>query len=451
MTEKNDNSSTETTLKNDKLSILLDNTGFHSLGPVFGIDIGKNKKKTTPKFVINKRLLHLLGAFLLSDEITLVKPETELKDVKDVSSEILKKLEPLGSKNSTEDLVRQFDYVENAELEEEFRSASRELAKGLSSFINKPDQLNNLIRQIKEKKLLPGKVKSANLPYDPNDEKYKNREFDDLKKIWESNKDSNFPYAHVYMIHQEELNETLKELRRDHKDINSLFYEFLHTYFSNERNKVFLKSADSLFYAPAYDRSWLMLEGLKFSSQTSRDRRDVERLKKIVLAPSLSLMGLWAISKHRHKTMNSRVKEILKESRSQDSSTDVMENIKDFRKSLLDYIQASKEDFPKKYKKHQEKVELLEKEIIEELTLNNFFKKWYKDMKDAFSVADFITMGIALSSCNIETMITISTIKTMPPFVVNIYNDYSSRKSRRSILDDMHLANDMVGDLFSSK
>ena len=92
----------------------------------------------------------MLGAFLLSDEITLVKPETELKDVKDVSSEILNKLELLGSKNSTEDLVRQFDYVENAELEDGFRSASRELANELSSFIKEPNQLDDLIRQLND-------------------------------------------------------------------------------------------------------------------------------------------------------------------------------------------------------------------------------------------------------------------------------------------------------------
>ena len=40
--------------------------------------------ETTPKVVTNKRLLHLLGAFLLSDEITFVKPETELESVKDL-------------------------------------------------------------------------------------------------------------------------------------------------------------------------------------------------------------------------------------------------------------------------------------------------------------------------------------------------------------------------------
>ena len=88
-----------------KLSILVDHTGFLS------IERGLNIRDFSGAFS-DRKLIHLLGAFLLSDEITMAAPRTELKSVFEDLERVLDKLETLTRKTTVMGSIRFFDFLD---------------------------------------------------------------------------------------------------------------------------------------------------------------------------------------------------------------------------------------------------------------------------------------------------------------------------------------------------
>ena len=449
-----------------KLSILVDHTGFLS------IERGLNIRDFSGAFS-DRKLIHLLGAFLLSDEITMAAPRTELKSVFEDLERVLDKLETLTRKTTVMDSIRTFDFLDpqyHDSLQTGLVEAANNMVTELELFVNAgPKKLRELIAHIDVSGILPGSVKSYNVPYNRLFVRYAEKNLDELREIWKT-RNRNLPWAHIYMMQQENLNSTIKRLFNLNIADISQINEFLHAYFRKAINALLSNMASSQFYSPTYHRSRLYLQRQKmvFPSKTavSNNSEDIgpsQQLPFEILSPSLNLMGLWAISNARSKGIkepNRAIKEILEESSSPDSSNDVMQEIKDFRKVLTDYIYASqslksetqKNEFLNKHKKIRGKVDNLAEGIRKDLSFKVAAKCLSRDIShNPISMGDIVSI-LATSALIDPTMglfasLRPTTDKLIMPAIRNMFSNYQIRRNLRSILDDMDLADKTIQDI----
>jgi hypothetical protein len=175
-------------------------------------------------------------------------------------------------------------------------------------------------------------------------------------------------------------------------------------------------------------------------------------------------MGLWAISNVRSKRIkepNRAIKEILEESASPDSSDDVMQKIKDFRKALTDYIYASqslksetqRNEFLNKHKKIRGKVDNLVEGIRKDSSFKMAAKCLSRDIShNPISMGDIVSI-LATSALIDPTMdlfasLRPTTDKLIMPAIRNVSTTYCIRRNLRSILDDMDLADKTIQGIF---
>ena len=451
-----------------KLSILVDHTGFLS------IERGLNLRDFSDAFS-DRKLIHLLGAFLLSDEITMAAPRTELKSVSEDLEWVLGKLETLTRKTTVMDSIRTFNFLDtyyHDSLQTGLFDAANNMAAKLELFVNAdPGELRKLIAHIDVSEILPGSIKNYNVPYNRLFVRYAEKNLDELRKIWKT-QNRNLPWAHIYMMQQENLNSTIKRLFNLNVADISQINGFLHAYFRWHLNELLSSMASSQAYCPTYYRNQLYLRGQKMlpdhqskmASNNGEDPGPSQQLPFGIVSPSLSLMGLWAISNARSKGIkepNRAIKEILEESASPDSSDDVMQEIKDFRKALTDYIHASqslksetqKNKFLNRHKKIRDKVYNLAEGIRKDSSFKVAAKCLSRDIShNPISMGDIVSI-LATSALIDPTMgLLVSlgpvTDKLIMPCIRNMFSNYQICRNLRSILDDMDLADKTIKGIF---
>jgi hypothetical protein len=258
--QANADKKTETTQTEfPKLSILVDHTGFLS------IERGLNIRNFSDAFS-DRKLIHLLGAFLLSDEITMAAPRTELKSVSEDLERVLGKLETLTRKTTVMDSIRSFNFLDTHYhdfLQIGLVDAANKMAAELEILSEVgPQGLRKLIAHIDVSGILPDSIKKCNVPYNRAFAKYAGKDLEEIRQIW-AHQNRNLPWAHIYMIQQENLDSTIERLFNLNVADISQINGFLHAYFRKTLNELLSNMASSQFYCPTYYRGQLYLQGQK--------------------------------------------------------------------------------------------------------------------------------------------------------------------------------------------
>ena len=451
-----------------KLSIMIDHTGFQDL------------KKSVKRGIVlknplaNKNVIRLLGAFVLSDEITLTDPETELKRVRKKSNKIKKNLENVLKYDTYNDSFRTFDYRER-NLEEGFLKAAEKMAWDMGCLMASSEGvLRQHILMQRKKRVLPPKIK---VDYISLFQEYSKpgavNDLDGLRKISEKEKERPFPWGHVFMLQQNPLKDLLKKLMEiEHIHKNSM-NNLLHAYFSKARNELFSSYANSQYSLPAHDRGLLFLEGLRlivpatnYTSPGNRIKIDKKSLCFGGLCPSLSLLGLLALLEAKKRKIRARkdiLKEILAESASKDSSTKLMAELKKFRRALVCYIEAidawqsdsGKDTFKRHFESFIEKFESLSAEIMEELDYLDIAKDIPERFWKSLSLSDIPMFFLIASapedwlSILLGSSIAAKVLDTIQELPTDLYTTFDTKRRLKSILDEMELTDEVISGILN--
>ena len=460
-----DNESKTTQTECPKLSIFVDHTGFLSIER--GLKIRDFKDAFS-----DRKLIQLLGAILLSDEITMAAPDTELEIVSDDLKRVFGRLEKLIPGTTVIDSIRTFNFLDTQHhdhLEKGLVDAANKMAIELELLVNADrKELIKLITDLDRSGILPDNIKSYHVPLAF--KSYAGISLEKLQEIW-ATQDRNLPWGHVYMIQQEKLNNALRKLFDKLNDVNkSQINSFLHAYFRKAFNELLSNMASSQFYSPTHHRGRLYLQGQKMvlnqllskapSSHNSEYRESGQEFFPFQsLGPSLSLMGLWALSKARSKRIKEPhivIKELLEESINPGSSNDVMHEIKSFRKVLSNYVCAVQvlpretqgNGFADKHEEFYKKLDCLVGELKKDSSFVAVAKGWGRDIRetDPISVGDIVSVLLILCDPNNSLLYALPfvTDKLVKPGIKNILESYRIRISLRSILDDMDLADKTI-------
>ncbi|MCF8144792.1 MAG: hypothetical protein K9N21_12820 [Deltaproteobacteria bacterium] len=447
-----------------KLSVMIDHTGFQDLEETVGSGIALKDP------LANKNVIRLLGAFILSDEITLTDPETELKRVRKKSNKIKKKLENVLGYDTYNDSIRTFDYRER-NLEEGFLKAAEKMAWDLSCLMgSSEDVLRHHILMQRKKRVLPPKVK---VDYISLFQEYsKPGEVNDLgglRKISEKDKEKPFPWGHVFMLQRNPLKDLLKKLLEIENINENSMNNLLHAYFSKARNELFSSYANSQYFLPAHDRGLLYLEGLRLTlpvinyiSPGNSIKIDKKSLCFGGLCPSLSLLGLLALlqtKKRKIRAPKDILKEILEESASQDSNTKLMTELKEFKSALASYIDtwqsdSDKDTFKCHFESFKKSFENLSGAIMEELDYLDIAKDIYEKFWKSLSWSDIPVIPIAYAPQEwlpilLGSSVAAKVLNTITKLPTDMYTTFSTKRKLKSILDEMELTDKVISSILN--